>query len=200
VIDHLEQDLERLKDHWCLPREDARLLYLLARSCGCRRILEIGTSIGYSTLHLAQAMQETNGQVVSIDASGERQAEARRHLEAAGLAERVTLLTGDALTVLAQLQQAGERFDLMFLDARKSEYKAYWQVAETLLTPEGLLLADNTRSHRQAMRDFIEAVENAPDWVASDLETPNGLLVAGRSRGKKLEKMPSLQYDEPSGI
>lgn len=178
IIERLEQDPERLKSHWCLPREEARFLSLIVRIGRYRQILEIGTSIGYSTLHLAQAAVNTGGHITTIDASAERQAEALENLRAAGLANCVTLREGDALTTLHELQESGRTFDLMFIDARKSEYLSYLELAETLLIPGGLLIADNTRSHRHKMQDFIERVHATPTWDVSDLETPSGLVLA----------------------
>lgn len=178
IIDRLEQEPERLKSHWCLPREEARFLYLLVGIGQYRQILEVGTSIGYSTLHLAQAAASTGGHVTTIDASAERQAEALENLRASQLADCVTLRQGDALTTLHELQESGRTFDLMFIDARKSEYLRYLELAETLLIPGGLLIADNTRSHRHKMLDFIEQVHAASTWEVSDLETPSGLVLA----------------------
>lgn len=178
VIARLEQDPAYLEGHWSLSPEAARFLYLLARIGNCWRMLEVGTSIGYSTLHLALAASESGGQVTSIDASSERQTQAAAHLEEAGLAGASTLLTGDALATLEKLQGEGAHFDLMFLDARKSQYLEYFRFAETLLVPGGILLADNTRSHRKQMLDFIEAVTSASGWVTSELDTPSGLILA----------------------
>jgi len=180
VIERLETDPARLKAHWSLPKEDARLLYLLARIGRYRHILEVGTSIGYSALHLALAASQQQGEVTSIDASPERQEQASTHLEEAGLSACVSLLCGDALTRLEELAQAGRNFDLIFLDARKSEYLSYLDYAERMMLPGGLLVADNTRSHRTQMADFIGRITASPLWETSDLETPNGFVLARR--------------------
>jgi predicted O-methyltransferase YrrM len=181
VVQPIEAQEERLRAHWCLPREEARLLYLLAVVGRYRRLLEVGTSIGYSTLHLAQAAHINDGTLHTIDASGERQAEAALNLQKAQLAERVTFHPGDALTVINRLHAEGHTFDLMFIDARKSEYTQYLQWANRLLATGGLLIADNTRSHRHKMQDFIAAVHADPAWEVSDLETPSGLVVARKT-------------------
>lgn len=178
VIERLELDEAHLKAHWSLPKQDARFLYLLARIGRFKHMLEIGTSIGYSTLHLALAASRQAGRVISLDASRERQAQAALHLQEAALSEYVTLLTGDALSLLAELVKDAHRFDLAFLDARKSEYAAYLEAVETLLMPGGVLIADNTRSHRQQMQGFIDQISASSYWEVSDLETPNGFVVA----------------------
>lgn len=182
VIERLEADEENLKAHWSLPREEARFLYLLARMSHARQSLEVGTSIGYSTLHLALAASRQNGHVISIDASQERQSQAQAHLEQAGLAEHVTLMHGDARQTLQALQVENVLFDLAFLDARKSEYHAYLELIEPMLCIGGLLIADNTRSHRQQMERFIEAITHSIQWETCDLETPHGLILARKTQ------------------
>ncbi len=181
VIERLEMDEARLKANWSLPREDARFLYLLARLGRFQRMLEVGTSIGYSTLHLALAASHHHGHVTTIDASTARQAQAAEHLGEARLSEVVTLLSGDALSVLASLRDQGQSYDFIFLDARKSEYVAYLAYAEQMLPAGAVLLADNTRSHREQMADFIERITVSPAWETSDLDTPNGFLLARRT-------------------
>jgi predicted O-methyltransferase YrrM len=181
VIARLAADPAYLSGNWSLPLETARFLHLMARIGGCRQVLEVGTSIGFSTLHLASAAAENGGHVDTIEASDERQGEARRHIEEAGLASSVTFHLGDALSVLNAMAEAGRRFDLMFLDARKKEYVAYFELAQVLVRPGGIVMADNTRSHREKMASFIEAVKIAPEWRSCDLDTPNGFILARRA-------------------
>jgi predicted O-methyltransferase YrrM len=180
VIARLAADPAYLSGNWSLPPETARFLNLIARIGGCRELLEVGTSVGFSTLHLAWAAAENGGHVDTIEASEERQGEARRNIEEAGLASHVTFHLGDALGVLDQLRVSGRRFDLMFLDARKKEYVAYFERAQVLVRPGGIVMADNTRSHRERMADFVEAVGTAPGWRSCDIDTPNGFILARR--------------------
>jgi len=178
ILAQLESNPDYLKAHWSLPREDARFLYLLARIGRFQRMLEVGTSVGYSTLHLALAASLQNGHVTTIDASAERQAQALQYLQEAELHTHVSLLCGDALATLTNLRDAGNQYDFIFLDARKSEYIEYLALAETLVPPGGVLLADNTRSHRPQTQTFIEQITQSTQWEASDLETPNGFVLA----------------------
>jgi caffeoyl-CoA O-methyltransferase len=182
VIARLSADPAYLKANWSLPPETARFLYLMARIGRCRDILEVGTSVGYSTLHLAWAAAENGGLVDTIEADEIRQAEARRNIEDAGLGPAVTLHLGDALGTLNELAAAKRRFDLMFLDARKQEYAAYFDLAQVLVRPGGIVMADNTRSHREKMADFVEAVRSAPGWRSCDIDTPNGFILARRDQ------------------
>jgi caffeoyl-CoA O-methyltransferase len=115
-------------------------LYLVARSSGARRILEVGTATGYSGLWLARALPP-DGRLVTIDVDPERQRQARESWTAAGLADRVETHLGPALDVLPTL--AGP-FDLVFIDAEKPEYQGYLERALPLLRPGAVILVDNT--------------------------------------------------------
>jgi predicted O-methyltransferase YrrM len=119
--------------------EVGRFLSILARSTGARRILEVGTAIGYGTLCLARGAPEAR--VVSIDTSPERLATARRYLERGGVADRVELIEGAALDVLPRLQ--GPPFDLAYVDAVKTEYRRYLDQIVPMLRVGGLVVCDN---------------------------------------------------------
>jgi predicted O-methyltransferase YrrM len=180
VIDRLAQAPDTLKANWTLPPEDAKFLYLLTRIGRFTRVLEVGTSIGFSTLHLAQAAKQQNGHITTIDADPGRQTEAKRNITAAGFESLVTFKLGEALPVLEELLRQGQKFDFIFLDAQKAEYIDYFRYAEKLLEPNGVLIADNTRSHRDGMQDFIEAVTQSNAWESCDMSTPNGFILARR--------------------
>jgi caffeoyl-CoA O-methyltransferase len=122
--------------------EVGRLLRVLARSVGARAILEIGTAIGYGTLCLARGAEAAR--VLSIDEDPVRLAFARDVLTRAGVADRVELVEGAALEVLVKLIQAGAGpFDLVYVDARKTEYRRYLDASLQLLRPGGLVVIDN---------------------------------------------------------
>jgi predicted O-methyltransferase YrrM len=117
-----------------------RLLQVLLRAVGARRVLEVGTLGGYSAIWIARALP-ADGQLVTIELEPEHAAFARRHLERAGVAARVDVRVGRALDVLPSLD--GERFDAVFLDADKDSLPTYFEWALRLLRPGGLLIADN---------------------------------------------------------
>ena len=118
--------------------EGARLLTILARAIGARRMLEVGTAIGYVTLCLARAAPQAR--VVSIDNDPQRLESARRYLERAAVADRVELLLGAALEVLPRLEGP---FDLVYVDAVKTEYRRYLDLALPQLRVGGLVVVDN---------------------------------------------------------
>lgn len=124
--------------------EQGQFMALLARILGARRCLEIGTFTGYSALWVALALPP-DGQLITCDINEETTAVARRHWQAAGVAERIDLRLGPALGTLDALIGAGRSgtFDFAFIDADKESYDAYYERVLGLLRPGGLVLVDN---------------------------------------------------------
>ena len=83
---------------------------------------------------------------------------------------------------MAKLAKEERQFDLIFIDADKAGYVDYLQQAEKLLPEGGVLIADNTQSHRESMMPFVEAILASPQWDCADVDTPNGFILA-RKRG-----------------
>lgn len=117
------------------------LLTLLARLCGARHILEIGTFTGYGTICLSRGLSDGPAcAVTTLEANPEFGYLIDRHIALAGLADRIHRLTGDALTLLPTLH---ETWDMVFLDGNKLEYAAYYRLVIDRVRPGGLILADN---------------------------------------------------------
>ena len=115
-------------------------LNLLVHTSNAQAVLEIGTAIGYSTIWLARAAQETGGHVTTIDMNKDRLARAREYIERAQLSEQVTALEGDARKILTTLDSS---FDFIFIDAAKGEYLEYLSLIYPLIALGGLLVVDN---------------------------------------------------------
>jgi predicted O-methyltransferase YrrM len=130
---------------WQIAPEQGQFMALLVKLTGAKRLLEVGTFTGYSSLCLAAALPD-DGTLLCCDISAQYTAIARRYWQQAGLSERIELRLGPALATLQALQQdgLGATFDLIFIDADKANYPAYLQQALALLRPGGLLLFDNT--------------------------------------------------------
>jgi len=120
--------------HW----QTGRLLAILVRVLAPERVLEVGTAIGYSALHMAEAMG--TGRIVTLERDIGRAAQARELLDRAGVGDRVEIVQGDALTTIPKLEAP---FGLAFLDATKTEVEPYLQLIEPLLAPRGLVVIDN---------------------------------------------------------
>ena len=125
-----------------------RLLYQLARIQGARRVLEMGSAIGYSTLWLARAVGEA-GVVFYTDADPENARRAAESFKKAGVEKRIQIRVGDAL---ASLDKEKGTFDLIFNDVDKEQYPAVLAKAVTRLRPGGLFITDNVLWHGQAAR------------------------------------------------
>ena len=119
--------------HW----EAGRLLAILCRALD-PVVLEVGTAIGYSTLHMAEQLDR--GRVVTLERDPERAARAREFLTRGGVAAKVELVEGDALETIPGLDGP---FDLLFVDASKGEYARYIELAEPKLSERALLVVDN---------------------------------------------------------
>jgi predicted O-methyltransferase YrrM len=121
----------------------ARLLELLVRLSGARRVLEIGTLAGFSTTYLARGVG-SGGEVVSLELDPDHAQVARANLADAGVGARVTVVVGDAHASLARLvAEGGEPFDAVFIDAEKAGYPAYLDAVLELSRPGTLIVADN---------------------------------------------------------
>ncbi|MDQ3396347.1 MAG: O-methyltransferase [Deinococcota bacterium] len=126
---------------------EGKLLHLLALLSGTKRILEIGTLGGYSTIWLARALPP-DGKLISLEIDPHHAQVARRNVEDAGIAHQVEVRIGPAGETLKQLQALGESpFDLVFIDADKDSYPQYLELSLPLIREGGLILADNTLSH-----------------------------------------------------
>lgn len=171
-----------LPAHAVSPPE-GRLLYLLARLCGARSILEVGTLGGYSAIWMARALAP-GGRLVTIEVDAARADAARRNLAAAGVADVVEVRCGPALEVLPVLEREGrEPFDLVFLDADKPNNPAYLEWALRLTAPGSVIVADNVvragaladedsdDPNVRGARRFLELVADEPRLEATALQT-----------------------------
>lgn len=133
----------RLKDMpLAVSRETGRLLYMLARSCGARTIVEFGTSFGISTLHLAAALRDNGGgHLITTEFEPSKVARARDHLSAGGLIDLVEIREGDALQTLSV--DLPETIDLLLLDGAKALYPEIVSLVESRLRAGALIVADN---------------------------------------------------------
>jgi predicted O-methyltransferase YrrM len=152
----------RLKD---LPlpvsRETGRLLYMLARSCHARTIVEFGTSFGISTLHLAAALRDNGGgRLIGSEFEPSKVTRARQNLIAGGLIDLVEIRLGDALQTLSV--DLPETIDLLLLDGAKALYPEILSLMESRLKPGALIVADNA--------------DYSPDYLARVRSPANGYL------------------------
>lgn len=169
--------LERLRN---LEPETARLLAVLVRASGARTVLELGTSNGYSTLWLADALRDTGGRVVSVEIDPGRGALAARNLDRGGLGAFVELRVQDAGRALSESADAA--WDMIFLDAERPAYVGYWPDIVRTIKPGGLLVVDNVLSHAEEVHDFRDMIQTTPGVTEALAPTGAGALLVVRDR------------------
>lgn len=163
-------------------RSEGKVLGLLLRMIGARRVVEIGTLAGYSAIHMARALP-IDGRLWTIEIDPKHARIAQENLVAANVADRVVVVLGPALRMLPTLESLGA-FDAVFLDADKESYDRYGRWAARHVRRGGLLLADNAyyfgellddSEQAAAMRRFHQEARESFDTVC--LPTPDGMLL-----------------------
>jgi predicted O-methyltransferase YrrM len=167
-----------------------RFLEVLVRATGARRVLEIGTLGGYSTLWLARAVPD-NGLVVTLELEAKHASIAQKNIEKAGLSRRVELRIGPAAETLAALVAASaDPFDFIFIDADKAGYPGYLQSSLKLSRPGTLIVADNV------VRDGKVIDPKDPDPNIRGVRRFTKLLAAEpRLRATVLQTVAGKGYD-----
>ncbi|MGZ4191219.1 MAG: O-methyltransferase [Solirubrobacteraceae bacterium] len=165
--------LDRLRN---VEPETAELLGVLVRASCARRILEVGTSNGHSTLWLADAAAAVNGRVETLDIDPRRTELARANLERAGLGAVADCRTIGAAQALAQYPDAA--WDFVFLDAERPEYSGYWPNLRRALAPGALLAIDNAISHESELRSFNRLLGDDEHLTTALVPIGAGLIVA----------------------
>ena len=160
---------------------EGRFLEFLVRTSGAKRVLELGTFTGYSSLSMARGLPE-GGRVITCDVNEETTAIARRYAEEAGLADRIEYRLGPGVE---QIEQVEGPFDLVFIDADKPNYRNYYEAVLPKLADDGLIVADNAlRNGRvldedadEPMQEFNHHVLNDPRVDCTLLTVRDGMLL-----------------------
>jgi caffeoyl-CoA O-methyltransferase len=156
---------------------EGRFLGVLVRSLQARRVLELGTFTGYSSISMALALPP-GGRVITCDVNEETTAIARRYAEEAAVADRIDYRLGPALDTIAGLDGP---FDLVFIDADKENYVNYYEATLPLLADGGLMVVDNTLwsgrvADPEADDESTRAIRALNDRVLADPRVDNVLL------------------------
>lgn len=176
---HDEGHTDRLARWRNLEPESAQLLAILVRVASARRVLEIGTSNGHSTLWLADAVEATGGALVSVEIDAARSELARSQLREAGLEAHVELRVEDGAATLAGAPD--DAWDFIFLDAERPAYTGYLPDLVRALAPGGTLAIDNVRSHEHELAEFTRQIEARAELAQTVVAIGAGLRIAVRS-------------------
>lgn len=174
------------KDFWNVSRASANFLNMLIKISGAKKVLEIGTSNGYSGIWIAKALKQTagvSGRLVTIEFYEKRIALAQENFKKCGVDDIITIKQGSACEVLEEIcgnENMGGNFgfDLVFIDANKSEYIKYFDIINPKLRLGGIIVADNITSHADKVAPFVDKIMSDSNYQAEILDLPAGMLLA----------------------
>lgn len=166
---------ERTQRYRNIEPESALFLAMQIRVQQSKKILEIGTSTGYSTLWLANAAQETQGQITTLEIEPDRSAQAQQYAQELGLDHVIDFRIGDAQ---AFLNNNLNHYDFILLDAERDAYVDYWDNLQHMIVPKrGILIVDNVISHAAEVQEFIALVQSDARFITTTLSVGAGLFL-----------------------
>ena len=162
---------------------DAMMLRILVESSGAKRGVEVGSASGFGAINMGIGFERTGGHLYTLEIDPESVKECRENLKKVGLENTVTCIEGDALKTLSTLK--GE-FDFVFIDALKSDYLKYLKLIEPKLVPGAVVVADNVIRSARAMQDFLDYIQNSPDYdtviIRASMEKNDGMSISYKIR------------------
>lgn len=175
LLENTLKELEKTQtEFWNISRQTAVFISMLIKISNAKNVLEIGTSNGYSTLWIAEALKYTGGHLTTIEFWEKRQSVAVENLKKHGLLDIVTPIIGSAALVLADLDI---KPDFVFIDANKGEYIKYFELLKDKMPEGAIILADNVLSHAKKVQPFVEAISSDECFQSQILDLPAGLLM-----------------------
>ena len=166
---------DRIKRYRNIEPESALFLAMQVRIQQSKKILEIGTSTGYSTLWLADAAKVTGAKVTTLEIDEKRTQQAQLHAQELQVDDVIDFWVGDAQKYLEQCQ---EQYDFILLDAERNAYLNYWIYLQKMLVEHGgVLIVDNVISHAAEVKSFITEVKRDERFMTTTLSIGSGLFV-----------------------
>ncbi len=158
---------------------DAMMLRILVESARAKRGVEVGSASGFGALNMGIAFERTGGHLWTLDIDPTAIKETRENLAAIGLENVVTAVEGDALKTLQDVEAP---VDFVFIDALKQDYFKYLKILEPKLSPGAVVVADNVIQSAKAMKDYLDYVQNSPDYdtviIRSSMEKNDGMTIS----------------------
>jgi predicted O-methyltransferase YrrM len=162
---------------------DAMMLRILVECSGAKRGIEVGSSTGFGAINMGIGFERTGGHLYTLEIDPRSAEVCRDNLQKVGLENTVTCILGDALKTLPTLE--GE-FDFIFIDALKRDYLKYLKLVEAKLKPGSVIVADNVIQSARAMKDFLDYIQNSPDYdtviIRASMEKNDGMSVSYKIR------------------
>jgi predicted O-methyltransferase YrrM len=159
-------------------------LSIIIQATRAARVLEIGTSNGYSTLWIADALRSIHGKVTTVEVSQKKASMAKNNFERSRLSDYIDAHLADVRVFLGH--QADESFDLIFLDAERPQYTSYWDDIDRVLNTGGLLIVDNALSPKpEELIDFLRVINDSTRYLSQTLQIGKGQMIALKQRKKE---------------
>lgn len=179
VLKRIEGE-NQAQDVWIVGPATGRMLHWLVRVLEPDVALEIGTSVGYSALWIASALEKNQrGQLWTIESHDERFARAQKNIEEAGMEHRVMQLKGHAPEIFTENPMLPAQIDFAFFDATKQEHQSYFDAIFPRMKKGGMIVVDNVLSHRFGqMEKFIEKAHGHSGLKVVEISVGDGLLIA----------------------
>ena len=177
--EHLVNDPKKGERSWIIPRTTGEFLRDLVLQEKPKVILELGTSIGYSTLWLAHAAREYSGHVYTIEKQEKKCVIAKENVSEVGLQDSVTFINAEIAPTLDGLGSmlGDKKINFLFMDADRGHYHKYLKQLENFLSKDCTIIADNAINMQARMKPFLDAL-SAQGWKYEILELDNGILLA----------------------
>ncbi|MAG60981.1 hypothetical protein CL619_04295 [archaeon] len=174
ILDKI-RNLEKERSDWFVKEETIQLIMQYCKQGDFKEVLEIGTHIGYSALHLALVADH----ITTIEKDKIFIVEARRNLKK--FKKEITLIEANALDILSILNEANKKYDCIFIDANKPDYAEFLRLSIPLLSDNGVIFIDNTISHKKKVPGFFPALKKS-GLSYKELNVGDGLIIALKTR------------------
>ena len=178
-----------------ITRDTGAFLAVLALATMARRVLEIGTSNGYSTLWLAEAAQRLGGTVTTVECSDYKAGLASANFARSGLAPFITLVQDDAARFLHRTEQSA--YDLIFLDSERRQYVRWWPDLRRSLRAGGSLVVDNATSHPEELRALSTIIGMDPQFATCLVPVGKGEFLAVKASHDARHSFDCCAFREP---
>lgn len=176
-IQSLLRSLEKTSHkYWNITPEVGQFLNLLIKTQNYKTVLEIGTSNGYSGIWLAEALSHTKGHLYTIESHFKKRFHlATQNFKKSNLTKYITQISGHAPE---KIPKTPHKFDLAFFDATKYEHIDYWKAVSPRIKKSGLIITDNTISHKKDLQPYIKTAEKDKTFTTIELSLGSGLLLS----------------------
>jgi len=162
---------------------DAMMLRILVEASGAKRGVEVGAASGFGAINMGIAFERTGGHLWTHEIDPKWVKQTRENLEKVGIENVVTVVEGDALKTLPNMEGP---IDFVFIDALKQDYYKYLKLIEPKLKVGAVIVADNTIQSARAMKDYLDYVQTSPDYdtvtIRASMEKNDGMTISYKIR------------------